>query len=76
MPAYDIALVYASLGENDRAFEWLAKALAERSMFVVHLAWDARLGPLRTHPRFAELVQRLGIPSGQPPPPKAANTAT
>jgi len=76
VPAYDIALVYASLGENDRAFEWLAKALAERSMFVVHLAWDARLGPLRADPRLAELVQRLGIPSDQSPPPKAANTAT
>ena len=61
--AYDIALVYASLHDNDRAFEWLAKALAERSMFIVHLAWDSRIAPLRSDPRFAELVQRLALPS-------------
>jgi eukaryotic-like serine/threonine-protein kinase len=63
--AYDIALVYASLEDSDRAFEWLAKALAERSMFVVHLAWDARLGALRKDPRLADVVQRLGIPAGR-----------
>lgn len=64
--AYDIALVYASLDDGDRAFEWLAKALAERSVFVVHLVWDARLGSLRADPRFAELIQRLGIPAAGP----------
>ena len=68
VPAYDIALMYASLGRTDAAFEWLAKALAERSMFVVHLSWDARLGHLRADPRFAELVQRLGIPAANARP--------
>jgi eukaryotic-like serine/threonine-protein kinase len=66
--AYDIALVHAGLGENDAAFEWLAKAIAERSVFVVHLAWDARLEPLRDDRRFTELVERLGIPAATPPP--------
>jgi eukaryotic-like serine/threonine-protein kinase len=65
--AYDIALVYAGIGEPDDAFEWLAKAIAERSMFVVHLTWDARLEPLRDDRRFAELVARLGIPAAGPP---------
>jgi eukaryotic-like serine/threonine-protein kinase len=65
--AYDIALVYAGLGENDSAFEWIAKAVAERSSFVVHLTWDARLEPLRSDRRFTELVQRLGIPSAISP---------
>lgn len=61
--AYDIALIYASLQDKTKAFEWLAKALAERSMFVVHLAWDARLGILRTDQRFVDLIQRLGMPT-------------
>jgi eukaryotic-like serine/threonine-protein kinase len=61
--AYDIALVHAGLGDNDRAFEWIAKAIAERSSFVVHLTWDARLDPLRADRRFTELVERLGIPT-------------
>jgi eukaryotic-like serine/threonine-protein kinase len=54
--AYDIAIVYTGLGENDAAFEWIANAIAERSMFVVHLTWDSRLEPLRADERFAELV--------------------
>jgi eukaryotic-like serine/threonine-protein kinase len=66
VPAYDVALVYAGLGENDRAFEWLGKAVAERSIFLVHLMWDARIQPLRADPRFAELIERLAIPSGRP----------
>jgi eukaryotic-like serine/threonine-protein kinase len=61
--AYDIALVYAGLGDNDSAFEWIAKAIAERSSFVVHLTWDARLDLLRNDRRFSELVERLGIPA-------------
>ena len=45
-----------------RALEWLARALVERSMFVVHLSWDARLSPLRADPRFTALIGRLAIP--------------
>jgi tetratricopeptide (TPR) repeat protein len=75
--AYDIALVYTGIGDNDRAFEWLGKAIAERSIFVVHLAWDARLQPLRTDRRFPELLARLAIPgqSGPAPPSKAVAMA-
>jgi eukaryotic-like serine/threonine-protein kinase len=61
--AYDIAIVYAGLGENDHAIEWLQKAMGERSMFVVHLTWDARLDGLRSDPRFAALVKQLGVPA-------------
>jgi eukaryotic-like serine/threonine-protein kinase len=74
--AYDLALVYAGLGENDAAFEWLAKAIAERSTFVVHLTWDARLDPLRGDRRFPELVQRLGIPTGDRQPTRGRVTAS
>jgi len=72
--AYDVALVYANFDDRDRAFEWLAKALIERSMFVVHLKWDARLRPLRSDPRFDELVRRLGIPTAAPPRTRADRT--
>lgn len=61
--AYDIAIVYAGLGDNDQAITWLGKAISERSMFVVHMRWDARLDGLRGDPRFAELVKELGTPS-------------
>jgi tetratricopeptide (TPR) repeat protein len=61
--AYDVAIVYAGLGENDQAIDWLRKAMGERSMFVVHLTWDARLDGLRQDPRFAELVKQLALPA-------------
>jgi Flp pilus assembly protein TadD len=66
--AYDIAVVYAGLGDNARALEWLRKAIGERSVFIVHLAWDARLDPLRADPAFLALVQELGIPPGRRQP--------
>ena len=61
--AYDIAIVYAGLGDNDQAITWLRKAIGERSMFVVHMTWDARLDGLRADPRFQALVNQLGAPS-------------
>jgi serine/threonine-protein kinase len=65
--AYDIAIVYAGLGDNDQAIAWLRKAFSERSMFLVHMTWDARLETLHTDGRFAELVKQLGFP-GAPLP--------
>lgn len=61
--AYDIAIVYAGLGDNDQAITWLRKAVSERSMFVVHMTWDSRLDGLRSDPRFVELAKELGAPS-------------
>jgi hypothetical protein len=58
-----IALVCAGLDDSDAAFKWIGRAVAERSSFVVHLTWDARLEPPRADRRFAELVERLGIPT-------------
>ncbi len=66
--AYDIATVYAGLGDNDRAFDWLRKAMGERSVFVVHLAWDARFDRLRADPQFGDLITQLGLPSGHRAP--------
>jgi len=61
-PAFSFAVVYAGLGEKDQAFAWLEKAHGERTSrlgyFKVEPLWD----PLRTDPRFADLVRRIGLP--------------
>jgi len=61
-PAFSFAVVYAGLGEKDQAFAWLEKAYGERTSrlgyFKVEPLWD----PLRTDPRFADLVRRIGLP--------------
>ena len=60
--AFDIASIYAGLGDNDAAFLWLNKAAAERSTFLVYSKWEPRLDPLRSDPRFQKLLQRIGLP--------------
>jgi TolB-like protein/Tfp pilus assembly protein PilF len=62
--AYDIAVVYVGLGEKKQAFEWLSKALEERSGFLVYIKCDRRFDGLRSDPRFEALLKRIGLPLG------------
>ncbi len=59
--AAQIALVHVALGHPDLAFDWLEKAFAERAWSLVLLKVDPRADPLRADPRFAELLQRIGL---------------
>jgi len=58
---HSVALVYAGLGENDQAFEWLQKALVVRSEHLGWLKVDPRMDPLRADPRFDAIVRRVGL---------------
>jgi len=60
---FDIALIYTALGEKDTAFEWLNKAVAERSTFLVYSKWEPRLDPMRSDPRFGQMLKKIGLPS-------------
>jgi tetratricopeptide (TPR) repeat protein len=59
---YEITVIYAGLGERDRAFEWLEKAYAERSSFLVYFRMDPRIWSLRSDPRFKDLLRRMNFP--------------
>jgi tetratricopeptide (TPR) repeat protein len=59
--AYDIAMIYAVLADKERAFQWLDRAIEDRSTPINFLAQDPALDSLHGDPRFAALVQRLGI---------------
>jgi len=59
--AYDIALIYAALDDKENAFKWLERAIEDRSTPISFLARDPALNVLHSDPRFAVLVQRLGI---------------
>jgi len=61
--AYDIALVHTGLGDKEQAFEWFEKAYQERSAALSWLKVDARLDQLRSDPRFADLIRRVGLPT-------------
>ena len=58
---YTIALVYARLDDSDKAFEWLEKALEERSILFTYLIADPRFDSLRADPRFADLLRKVGL---------------
>ena len=60
---FDIALIYTALGEKDTAFGWMTKAVAERSTWLVYSKWEPRLDPLRSDPRFQDLLRRIGLPT-------------
>jgi serine/threonine-protein kinase len=58
------ALVLTALGRIDAAFEYLEKAFEERSWVLVFLKVDPAYEPLRSDPRFSNLVTRIGLPDG------------
>jgi eukaryotic-like serine/threonine-protein kinase len=60
--AYGIASLYADSGNKEQAFRWLNTAYQEHSAEMVGLRTDFLLDPLRSDPRFAELVRKVGLP--------------
>jgi TolB-like protein/Flp pilus assembly protein TadD len=55
------ALIYAGLGDKDRAFAWLEKVYEERSFWMIVFPTDPRFQPLRSDPRFDRLLQRVNL---------------
>lgn len=55
----DVACLYASIGDKDKAFEYLEKAYKERPYKVAGIKAEPQLDPLRDDPRFADLVRRV-----------------
>jgi hypothetical protein len=62
VPAYDIASIYASLGDADQAFDWLDRAVAERGGMRGFLYLDPSFDSVRHDPRMAALLAQLEAP--------------
>ena len=56
-----VAIVYAGLGENDQALDWIEKAYQDRSNAIVFAKVDPQLDTLRSTPRFQSLLYRLAF---------------
>ena len=61
VPPYAFALVYIGLADKERAFEWLQKAMTERSQTMTTLKVDPVFDDLRSDPRFATLLGQVGL---------------
>src|SRR6516225_163249 len=59
---YELATLYASLGDKDQAFRWLDAAYGDRNLGLMRLNSDFLLDPVRSDERFAKLVRKVGLP--------------
>jgi adenylate cyclase len=63
--ADSIAVVYVGLGEKDEAFRWLERAFEEHSGGFYSFMFRPEFRPLRSDPRFADLLGRIGLDPAQ-----------
>jgi TolB-like protein/DNA-binding winged helix-turn-helix (wHTH) protein/Tfp pilus assembly protein PilF len=56
------ARIYIALGDKDSAFVWLQKGYDEHSPHMILIDADSAYDPLRSDPRFQNLVRRIGLP--------------
>jgi hypothetical protein len=60
---YNVASVYAGLGNRDQTFAWLDRAYQQQSYYLpVYLTTDAWLDGLHADPRSLELRRRIRLP--------------
>ena len=59
--AQDFAAVYTGLGEKDQAFAWLEKDFQARSGLLAWIRWAPPFESLRSDPRCADLLRRMGL---------------
>jgi adenylate cyclase len=59
---YQIARLYADLGDKEKSFEWLDTAYREHDFLLKELNTAFQMDNLRSDPRFDELVRKVGLP--------------
>lgn len=62
LPSFLMAFIYSQLNDREGAFRWLEKAATERNWCVMYLKTDPIWDPIRSDPRFADLIRRVGLP--------------
>jgi tetratricopeptide (TPR) repeat protein len=62
-----LAEIYIALGEKDEAFRWLEAAYKDRHSLLPWLTDNPVYAPLRSDPRFQDLVRRMNLPRRSAP---------
>ena len=61
VPALFVSAIYTGLGDRERAMQWLQKAYDERTEYLIFLNVEPMADPLRSDPRFKDLLRRVGL---------------
>jgi DNA-binding winged helix-turn-helix (wHTH) protein/TolB-like protein/Tfp pilus assembly protein PilF len=61
VPPTEIAVTFAALDKKDEAFTWLNKAYDERAAALAYLKVNPVFDPLRSDPRFQDLLRRMHL---------------
>lgn len=61
VPAFSMALICIGLGDRERALDLLTKSFEDRSTYMVYAKVDPLLDPLRSDPRFVDLLKRMKL---------------
>lgn len=59
---YNIAMIFAGLGDDENALLWLEKAYQSRDARMTWMAVESKWDALRKHPQFTDLLRRLNLP--------------
>jgi serine/threonine protein kinase/Flp pilus assembly protein TadD len=62
IPPYEIAIIHLGLGHKDESFLWLEKAREEHGSWLPWIKVDPLYDPLRSDPRFQDLLRRMNFP--------------
>ncbi|MHC4218121.1 MAG: protein kinase domain-containing protein [Planctomycetota bacterium] len=66
LPTVHVALVYTALGDDDRAFEWLDRAVQEGNSLLTFMNVIRDFDRLRADPRFRDIDKRIGLIRSRP----------
>ena len=58
----ELAVLYIGLGEKEQALSALERAYAAHDLQMQYLGLDPSYDPLRSEPRFRELIRKVGLP--------------
>jgi len=61
VPAAALVNAYLGLDENEEAFVWLEQAYKEQSNMLQFVKVHPYFDPIRSDPRFADLIRRVGL---------------
>ncbi len=56
-----VAILYSALGDKDNAFVWLQRGYESRDHQLLFIKDFRALAPLRSEPRFIELLKKIGL---------------